>query len=244
LAITLFDQPLMNATDRGAFSWFNGQELADQFALSGTATVTGIAWYGTFWQTDLPPEETEYPFVVRFFDSTKASDSGISLGDPTTATSDPFYEVSVLARVVPSGVRLIGTDGGLDAVDRTTYKFSIEGISGPVLFSSTEYWISILSNGPVVLRWANSPVSEASYSVYRFVYLNETDWAGFSNAPGNLPVGDNRGNLSFTLDGILVPEPSSMATVALGLAGCLCLLLPIRPSKARLKSRTAEQNGA
>jgi hypothetical protein len=217
---TVFNQPLLNQTDRGAFSWFNGQELADQFTVREPVAIDGLSWYGTFWQTDLAPGVTQYLFVIQFFDTIPASQYGQSLGDPSTASSTPFYEASVLANVFPSEVPFTGSDGGLDAINRTTYEFTAN-LNGPALQPDTEYWISILSNGSTYWRWANSTSGPSDYSVYRFVYLNESDWTGFSNAPSNLPTGANRGNLAFTLDGQEVPEPSSATCIAAGLIAAL-----------------------
>ena len=64
-ADTLYSQPLNNTIDRGAFSWYNGQELADQFTLPSKATIEQVTWYGSFYQMNLPSMVAQYPFVIR-----------------------------------------------------------------------------------------------------------------------------------------------------------------------------------
>jgi hypothetical protein len=214
-ATIAFDQPLLNSTDRGAFSVFNQQELADQFTLQSTFNIQSLTWYGSFWQTDLAPGVMQYPFVISIFESTSASESGVvqyySLADPTTAVPSPIYQTSVLADAEPSGIPFTGTDGGLDATTRLTYAFTTD-ISGLALNASTEYWISITADGTTLWRWANSAVTPSAYSVER--NLPEMTWDGFSNAPYNL---QDRGNLAFTLYGSEVPEPAASLGVGISL---------------------------
>ena len=213
----------MNSTDRGAFSVHNQQELADQFTSQSTFSIQSLTWYGSFWQTDLAPGVTQYPFVISIFDSTSASQYGAvqyySLADPTTAAPSPIFQTSVLADVQPSGVPFTGTDGGLDAASRVTYAFTTD-IGGPTLNASTEYWISITADGTTLWRWANSTVTASDYSVDR--NPPETTWDGFSNAPYNLQT---RGNLAFTLEGSEVPEPSTSLSVGAALSLILLLRL-------------------
>ncbi len=212
-ADTLYDQPLNNAVDRGAFSWYNGQEIADQLTLSSSATIERITWYGSFYQTNLSPTVTQSPFVIRFFNSVPSSAQLQSLGDPTTASAQPFYQREVIADVFPSGIPFNGTPDPTDPdPTRITYEFTTD-LSGLTLTTSTEYWISILSSGPDHFRWADSTSTSADYSVYRFVYLGDLDWDGASNLPVNGPTGEVRENLAFALYGNEVPEPNTLLLI-------------------------------
>ncbi|MBZ5618149.1 MAG: hypothetical protein LAQ69_05340 [Acidobacteriia bacterium] len=233
-----FDQPLLNDADRGAFSQYNGQELADQFTLPTMFSIQKVTWYRSFWQTDLAPDAAQYPFVIRVFNTTSASEYGVvvhySLDDPTTAIGTPFYELPALADVTPLGIPFTGTDSGGDSSDRITYQFAIDNLSGPVLQPSTEYWMSIAAVGPTGWRWGNSTVDSSDYSVYRSVSENGPDWTGFSNAPYNLQT---RGNLAFTLDGAVVPEPSTSMDI---IAVVILVLVSRRSSRRCVNDNQAE----
>ena len=192
----------------------NGQELADQFSLPFTATVGGVEWYGSYYKSNLPTETATQPFTIRFFGSVPATGHSLSLGNPTTAASVPLYTADVNAHVMPSGIPFAGT---ADATDpdptRITYRFSA-ALDGLTLARATEYWISITA-GSGSWRWANSTPTAEDYSVYRMVYLGETNWNGPSNSPSNLQT---RGDLAFALYGSEVPEPATCGMLALGAA--------------------------
>ncbi len=194
-SVVLYDQPVLNQTDRGSFSDLSQQQIADQFMLSFAASITGVRWSGSYFNFDLSPSVTNIAFVIRFF----ADTSGLPV-------VTPFYSANVSAAVADSGVVFEG---------RKIYTFSVDSLptSVPVL-GGVQTWISILESdkSPNFFEWANSTVGPNAYDATRFG--DGSVW----NQQGPGGIESFRGNQAFTLTGTAVPEPSSLVVLGIGLA--------------------------
>ena len=209
-SVVLYDQPVLNQTDRGAFSELSGQQIADQFTINSAANITGVSWSGSYFNFDLDPSVSSIDFVIRFF----ADTSGLP-------AANPFYSANVSATAVDSGVVFQG---------REIYTYSVDSLptSVPILGGS-QTWISILESDPSIppgsFEWANSTVGPDDYDAYRVG--DGTVW----NQIGPGAIQDYRENQAFTLTGTAVPEPSPL--ILLGIA-----LAVIFVKKTRIRART------
>ena len=194
----LYEQPVLNQTDRGPISEVGGQQIADQFVLSSAGVVGGVSWSGSYFGFDLSPGVTSINFVIRFFSDT---------GAPNVPAVDPFYSAGVSANVTDSGAIFDG---------RKIYTFSVDSLPTPVsIAGGSPTWISILESDASTplgsFEWANSTVGSGDYDAFRVI---ESDvWMAISMADGAQPY---RGNQAFALTD--VPEPSTGLLLGVGAA--------------------------
>jgi hypothetical protein len=128
----IYEQSALETTDRGAYEYF-GQQLADDFVPTISATLGTIIWRGSYYGTD-NPSSTE-SFTIQLF----ADNAGLP-------SDTPLFEVVGLASKVAVGTHL----------GKTLYEYSLS-VTGPVLNTGTTYWINIYTNdSPANYASANS----------------------------------------------------------------------------------------
>lgn len=143
----VFDKPVYNAVDRGAYSQVSvvgetPQQLADEFVLTSDAGIQRVTWAGSYHIFDLPTSTAQVDFRIRLFE-----DAG---GVPEPV---PFHDELVTALVAKAGVFFDG---------HAIYLVEADLASEVALSGGVTYWISILEEDPSTdwyaywWRWANS----------------------------------------------------------------------------------------
>jgi hypothetical protein len=183
--------------DRGPFSQAGLQEFADQFELAGSQRVTGVRWYGSYFESDLLPEVNTAAFDLRFF----ADGNGLPSGNA--------YQVhSITASAQATGTMV---------ENRVIYEFTAE--LPRVLLPEGVSWLSIAERGgesqPLAIgtgpwRWALSHQAGGDTAA--------------AIQPGSVwSLALDRRNVAFTLlsedeTGMPTPEPATAAVVLGGLS--------------------------
>ncbi len=167
------------------------QEVVDDFTLQpGWNAVADVHWWGTYADGHTASETDQ--FTIRIF-----SGSG-NTPDPT-----PLYEFNGL-----SGNRV---DTGVDVTYQSgpgrIYSYSAD-IPITLLTPNEAYWIAILND-------TTADVDDHWYWVEAEGALDPELWYRFAPDPNWLSINIDT---AFYLTGPLVPEPTSMALLGLGLA--------------------------
>jgi len=181
-----------DATLPGAFSNYDGglatdQQVADDFSLTGAATLTSLSWVGQY-SAAQSALANPVDFRILFF-----ADAG---GLPGNV---PITTVDMSAAGTPTG-------GSYDSSPWLAYSIALPSLS----FSSGDFWISILeydARTPSIggSQWLWGRASRAGSSATR---------SGYADTWGR-NTGDMAFTLEGTVAG--VPEPASLALCGLGI---------------------------
>jgi hypothetical protein len=198
----IFDQPLSTEHDRGPFSQSGLQEFADQFELSTGSRVTGVRWYGSYFEADLSASVTNVDFNLRIFQD----QNGLPSGDA--------YAVHALT----ASVRHTGTS----VERRAIYEFTAD--LPAFLIPAGVSWLSISERSA-----RESSTIPASAGPWRWAlsHQDEADTAAAIQPGSAWSVALDRRNVAFALlhdedrAGALTPEPATAALVVAGLSGIL-----------------------
>jgi hypothetical protein len=120
----LFSQPVINGGVALASDFARAQQEADNFALSQSASVQTIQWWGAYANNDMPTDN----FTLRFFADTA--------GNPAQT---PFVNVS-LAGVTRTATNL------LDNLGDTIYAYQATLPSSVLIDGATTYYLSVVNN--------------------------------------------------------------------------------------------------
>jgi hypothetical protein len=192
-AQVLFDQPL-NPTylNGGMFSILSGQQFADDFVPLASGTVDAVSWWGSFYQRQDPFNTGAiWTFHARIF----ADAAGL----PGTMLMDAVVSALITETIYDNsfGSRI--------------YRFDAS-VSGPTLAAGTEYHFSVVDSnvgGPFSNIFLTQPVAYGMGSIR--TGDNDPTWANHTSG---------RGEMGYVIHGI-VPEPGTLAALALGAATLL-----------------------
>lgn len=182
----------------GSTSDFGIQQVADDFVLgSGANTITTINFWGSYYDSDTPTEPDD--FTIRFFNDVA--------GVPDTV---PFHQVVVgdLGRT---------NTGLIDGFGHRIFAFSAT-ISPLTLTAGTPYWLSVVNNTAADTddSWVwnfSTPIGGSTQHRRRTV--DGVVWS-------SLVAAESAFNLASETVAA-VPEPSSLALLALGSLTCIGL---------------------
>ena len=199
-ASVLYDNGLPDLT-AAFFSDYDdyGEQIAENFfgftGNSGSATITGIQWYGLYWG-DTPPAEDD--FTISFY--TEESGSRPAFSSFHTVDAGSAFRAD-------TGIDFVSESGR--SYDVYTYWSNIDNVS---LMLGGRYYLSIVDDsGPYEADdwlWCTSAY-EGGSMWYRF----GVDMWTYSNS-----------DMAFTLYGDynhVIPEPATFTLLTLGIAGAL-----------------------
>ncbi|MCG8692160.1 MAG: hypothetical protein MI806_13210 [Minwuiales bacterium] len=206
-AAALFSKP-NNPSSSVLFSDFpTGQQTADEFSLTTGATVTGVGWFGFYFDQFADDATVNRQFVIRIFNDVA--------GAPATTA---FYQDTVTVSGVDTGTN--STSFGIYDI----YEYS--SLITPVdLLGGTQYWLSVLENDPTTSQWGWQASTTVDGDLVATRQSEGGDWLvqDFSNQTG---ANRKRNEMAFNLSGdpldpdpVAVVEPGMLALLGLGLAG-------------------------
>jgi hypothetical protein len=159
------------------------QQIAQPLVLAQASRADSLTWYGSATDGQLSPLPTQ--FVVQV------------LSDSSGLPGSVYTEQSVVAAPNPTGF--------LDYFDRPIASYTAQ-LAPFLLQPNVPYWLSILENDAATQNtWAwqgaDLPPGPPDVSLFAARWLPTTRWF-FSSFPLQ--------SRAFTLEGIYVPEPSSL----------------------------------
>ena len=172
------------------------QQVADMFSLQSPAVISSVTWWGYYYPVGTLTTVQQPQFQIRMF----AGRGGIP-----PLSLNPVYDVTVLASLSPFKT----------VQDHPTYAFSA---LLPVPFETqmgAGYWLQVLESDTLTdnaFAWFNSGLVCDSIGVATRAGDGDS-WA----------VGMNCDQMSFSLFGTVVPEPSGRALLLLGAVISLAL---------------------
>jgi len=178
--------------------------LADNFQLApGQTTVADIHWRGIYGSPTLPPYPSGFDqFVIRIF------------GDAAGPALFPFGP-PILQEFAPQPI-ITRTDTGILLGQLHIFEYSLNLPVPITLLADTTYWLSIDYLGPLTDNaWFWGAQSTALGPGHSMV----TTSSGFSWFTNNFDNSNWEMDFQLTGPSSVVPEPTSLALLALGLAG-------------------------
>jgi hypothetical protein len=194
----LFSQMGLDSPLSGPYSNTGASVVADDFALSVDATVTGAKWYGYFLGDDLVTPLPLVDFEIAFY------------SDATGLPGTQIARSAVSASVTDTGLDIPNTaPSGL--ADSSIYAFEVDSLPDIPVTAGETTWVSIMGDGPGSWLWCLHDRENPGMAYRNETTTPATPWAGARN------------NLAFELTGEIaaVPVPGAflLGSLGMGVAG-------------------------
>jgi hypothetical protein len=115
-------------------------QVGDDFMLNSDMQVTGVHWWGVFWEGDPPwPNPTDFNIIFYADDGTGTMPTGAGMDDPTPTALAVYFIPEVIG--IPFGTY----DGNFEYNITLSEPFDVT--------ADTKYWIAIQAVSPVFPQW-------------------------------------------------------------------------------------------